>query len=135
MLEYRRELSVKLAYFTLSPMIELFPVGGLYVMAGPSVGVRVTSTQEYTKSLTDENYEFVPNDDVSIRVDKDSGDIPEAESLRLDLRAGIGYNLRLSKHVSFAPEVSYIYPLTNISTDDDWSASAIHLVGVLKIAI
>jgi hypothetical protein len=132
---FERRNTVVLGYFMIHPVLQLHPVNGLYVFAGPAVGVRTTATQEYTKVVTDERFVYELGDPDTRIVSRDTGDLPRAESLRADLRVGIGANLRLSRGILFAPEVSYGYPLTTISDDDNWSAEAFHLIGVLKFEI
>jgi hypothetical protein len=132
---YERKLDVRLSYFVLNPMLHFYPVGGLYLMAGPGIGFSSTSTMEYTKTNLD-GYIFKRNGEETAVIDRDSGEIQNVNSLRLDLRAGIGYALRLGRNISFAPEVTYNFPFTTISSsDDDWEASAINITAVLRIAI
>ncbi len=132
---FERRNTVVLGYFMIHPVLQLHPIRGLYVFAGPALGVSTTATQEYTKVVTDERFDFELGDSETRIVSRDTGDLPRAESLRADLRFGVGANLRLSRSILFAPEVSYAYPLTTISDDDNWSAEAIHLIGVFKFEI
>lgn len=132
---FERRNTVILGYFMIHPVLQLHPLNGLYLFAGPAVGVRTTATQEYTKVVVDERFEYELGDAESRIVSRDTGELPRAESLRADLRVGIGANLRIGRSVLFSPEASYGYPLTTISDDDNWSAEAIHLIGVFKIEI
>jgi len=133
---FERKLDVRLSYVVLNPMLHFYPFGGLYLMAGPGIGFASTSTIEYTKTVLDDQYLIYRNDEETAVIDRDSGDIPDVNSLRLDIRAGIGYALRLGRNITFAPEVTYNLPLTTISSsEDNWQASAINITGVLRIAI
>ena len=133
--QFERQMTVNISYLMLHPVVELYPFPWLYLFAGPAVGVSATAEQEYVKVLTDERFLYGLGEPESHVVTKDSGEIPRVESFRADLRAGIGANLRIGRNLVFSPEVSYGYPLTTISDDDNWSASAIHVMGVLKIEL
>ncbi len=132
---FERRNTVVIGYFMLHPVLQFHPVQGLYLFAGPAIGVNTAATQEYTKQVVDERFEFRLGDPDTRLVDKDSGDLPRAESLRADLRFGAGANIPLSRSIVFSPEVSYGYPLTTISDDDNWTAEAIHLIGVFKFQL
>lgn len=134
-LSIERKLETKLSYLTLAPMLHLYPVGGLYLLAGPGVGFSLTATQTYSRTILDEGYVFWNTGEPSSTLVEDTGDIPEAESVRFDVRAGLGYALRLGAGVLFAPEVTYVYPFTSVSGGDDWSVSSIHFTGVLRILL
>jgi len=132
---YERKNSVVLSYLMVNPVLQFYPVSLLYVFAGPAIGVSGTATQEYTLQLADENFEYVIGDPTTNLVEKDSGEIPRVESLRADVRAGIGANIRIGRGISFSPEVSYALPLTRISDDENWEAAAVRLIGVFKFDI
>jgi hypothetical protein len=132
-LEYENKNDLRLAYVTVNPVIQVYPLKRLYIFAGPAVGIRAGHSYKYTKRLIDENYVFAANQTPVIDVNDDSGELPDMKSLRVDLRAGIGCNLVLGRQVWFSPEVSYNYAITTISNDDNWYANAIHIAGVLKV--
>ncbi len=130
-IEWERKNDVKLGYFMLHPVLQLYPMHWLYVFAGPAIGIKTTATQSYSK-IPDEQFEILVGDPNVRVVTEDSGPIPDAASTRADLRAGLGLNIRLGRSIRIAPEVSYGLPLTTISDDDDWKAQAIHATAVLK---
>lgn len=132
-LDYNNIADVRFSYAVFNPVIEIFPLWGLYILAGPAVGIRLKSTYEYKKSFVDPGYYFIDNDQPENTIE--SADIPGSESIRIDIRAGLGYNLKLSRTAYFAPEVSFDYPISKISSDDNWFARALHVVGVLKIRL
>ncbi|MCB2205917.1 outer membrane beta-barrel protein [bacterium] len=132
---FERQNTVVLGYLMIHPVIQLHPIGGFYLFGGPAIGFNMSATQDYTLLVVDERFAFDVGDPESREVLKDSGDLPGANGIRADLRFGAGYNLRLSRSILFAPEISYGYPLTNISDDDNWSASAIHVIGVFKFEL
>ncbi|MBE0644316.1 MAG: outer membrane beta-barrel protein [Bacteroidetes bacterium] len=133
--DFERQNVVKLGYFMINPVLQLHPFTGFYVFAGPAIGVRTVGTRTYTLVMVDERYFFDYEDPESKVVEDDSGEIPEAENVRMDFRAGFGVNIRLGRSFLFSPEVSYNFPLSNISSDNNWKAEAIHLIGVFKFEL
>ena len=133
-INYQRTLDTKLTYLTLNPMLELFPLWGFYLMLGPAISFRLGASYEMTEKILDDNYIYVDNSQNQISIENKT-DIPNAQSIRLDIRVGAGYNLKLSRDVMFAPEISFGYPLTKISDKDNWLAQTLHVVGVLKFSL
>lgn len=131
--DYTRELDVRLGYIMLHPVVQIQPLPFIYLFAGPAIGLRTTAKQDYTLRINDPTIEFEYTRLDDQLITDDSGEIPNAESLRADLRAGLGFNLGIGRGLRLAPEVSYGIPLTTIADDDDWEASAIHITAVLKI--
>jgi len=124
----------RLSYLVLNPMIQFFPVKNLYIMAGAGIGFNLNAQCNCMITIPDEYYFVEPGTNtVSNIYPEEWADIPDPESIRIDLRAGIGYNLRLGRRVTIAPEVGYIHALTNVSSDDNWIAHAFSAVAVLKI--
>ncbi|MFZ1729975.1 MAG: hypothetical protein WBQ23_01960 [Bacteroidota bacterium] len=133
--DHERKTVVKLGYFMINPVLQLYPFPSFYVFAGPAFGVKTTGNRTYTLTIVDERYYFGIGDPDSRIIEIDSGEIPEAEGMRTDLRAGLGANIRLGRKFLFSPEVSYNMPLSNISSDDNWKAEAIHIMGVFKFEL
>lgn len=132
---HERTNRVELGYFAFNPVLQIHPFNGLYVFAGPAVGFTTAGTTEYTLKIADDRYLFDIGGPEARVIEEDKGDIPGLESLRLDLRFGIGANLRLGRSFLFSPEVSYNLPMTTISSDDNWNAEAFHLIGVFKFEL
>jgi hypothetical protein len=133
--DFERRNRVELGYLMLNPVLQLYPVPWAYLFLGPGVGVNTAGTTTYTLAVVDERYELAFEEGDERVVEEDSGEIPGLESLRMDMRFGIGANLRLGRSLVFSPEVSYNLPLTTISSDDNWKAEAIHLLGVFKFEL
>jgi hypothetical protein len=131
--DHERHNDVRLGYVMLHPVLQFQPLPFLYFFAGPAVGIRTTATQLYTLRLTDPQFVMEFGDSNERVIEEDSGDIPDSQAIRADLRAGIGLNFRLGRTIRLAPELSYGVPLTTISDVDGWKASALHAVAVLKI--
>lgn len=84
---------IKLGYISVSPMIEYTPFGGLYLVAGPSVGFLLKGTYQ-CQDVVPDSLAFDLNQ--STTRGEDYIDIPGALKIRADIRVGIGYNLRLA---------------------------------------
>ena len=132
---HERTNRVELGYLSFNPVLQLHPFNGLYFFAGPAVGFNTAGTTEYTLKIADDRYLFDIGGPEERPIEEDNGDIPGLESLRLDLRFGLGANIRLGRSFLFSPEVSYNLPMTTISSDDNWKAEAFHLIGVFKFEL
>lgn len=131
-----RTMDAKLAYFVINPVFEVFPLKHLYLFAGPGIGFPVTNEYTVKERMLDPNFAYVESGSNEVLLGQSEWtEIPGVKSPRIDIRAGIGYNLKLSRSVILAPELSYEYPITTISDDDNWKASAMHGVVVLKFAL
>lgn len=50
-----------------------------------------------------------------------NGDFQDVRAVTYDLRAGLGMNIPLNRHIALTPEALYSYPLTKISRWRDWT--------------
>ena len=132
--EHIRSNTVVLSYMMINPVLQFFPFGGLYVTVGPGIGISTTATQEYALEFTDEFLIYVGDPERRV-IERDSGTLPDANGFRADVRVGAGYNIRLARSFTFAPEFSYVYPLTRIGADENWFAESFQLVGVFKFEL
>ncbi len=130
---FQRDLKLGLSYLSINPMLQLHPLWGFYVQAGPAFGIRTKSSYSYTMRPIDPAYTYLADGSSVAEILEDSGELDGAKSTRLDVRVGAGYNLPLSKYVFLAPEVTYNLPVSTIAADDDWKVSAIQVAAVLKI--
>lgn len=129
-----RSATIALSYLVLNPVVQFFPFGDFYLMAGPGIGVGINSKYTLKERIVDEGYTYNENGEVEVTLETDT-EIAEAESVRFDLRAGAGYNIRLSETVMLAPEVIYELPLTNVRSAGDWQVKTIRIAAVLKFAL
>ena len=131
-----RTMDAKLAYLVINPVFEIFPLKHLYIFAGPGIGIPMTNEYSVKERMLDPNFAYVESGSNEVQLGQTEWtEIPGLKSPRIDIRAGIGYNLKLSRSVILAPELSYEYAITTISDDDNWKASAMHGVVVLKFAL
>ncbi len=134
---YERTSSVVLSYMMLHLVAQVYPFGGFYLFAGPAVGIPLDATYNVREKIMDPGYVYprteLTEEDIEPVTNLDR--ITTLESPRLDLRAGIGYDLNIGRGVMLSPEVSYGLPLNDIAAFAGWKAETIHLVAVLKIAL
>jgi hypothetical protein len=133
--DFERKNEVRLGYFMINPVLQFHPVPAFYLFAGPAIGVKTAGNRTYTLTVVDERYFWGLGDPTTKIVEQDSREIPEVEGTRVDLRAGLGANIRFGRKFLFSPEVSYNMPLSKISSDDNWKAEAIHIIGVFKFEL
>lgn len=127
-LQYTRTLTTELGYLVLTPTLSLYPFEeGLYLSAGLTAGLSLKSTYRYEESLHSADYVYVENDASVVRVTEDEGDLPDPTSLRLGVRAALGYDLWLSYRTTLTPEVAYSSPLNDISAQPGWTSNLIKL--------
>jgi hypothetical protein len=134
--DLERTTNVYLSYLVINPMLEIFPLKNLYLMAGTGIGFKIDVSYDLKDKFVDQGllfWESGTNEVALVTKGSDSSDVPGPSSMRLDLRVGVGYNLRLSESVILAPEAIYDLPLTAIAGDKSWKAGTIHLGAVLKV--
>ena len=92
------ENSLSLAYLTIDPMFKA-EFSGFYMVAGPSIGIKLNSSGEATQSGNGQNAVQPIN--------------PETKSLRFDIAVGTGYNFKLSSDMSLGTDFMAHIPLTD----------------------
>ena len=104
-------LNTQLNYLYLAPMfkfVNLLPFSRpIYFTAGVNFGIPMIN-----------NYDFQQRTG-TLRPRTDSGYIPDAD-LRISLPVGIGYIYRLSQKFSIIPEISYHFPISEVSANPTW---------------
>lgn len=93
------ENSLSLAYLTIDPMFKA-EFSGFYMLAGASVGIKMSSSGENTRSATGQNPVVTPLDF-------------ETNSIKFDLAAGTGYNFKLSSSMDLGADFLVYIPLSN----------------------
>ncbi len=104
----------------------------LYVQAGPSLSV--VASKNFRKTVRIVGPPGVTYLDQVTEKEVYNGDMDITESVFFSLRAGVGYFLRISRKLFVNPEVLYSYPLTRVSTDNEWKAGAVQVTVGLTFA-
>lgn len=92
------DISLTLSYLTLEPMFKA-EFSGFYMVAGPSVGIKLNSSGEITQSGNGQNAVQ------SINV--------ETKSVRFDIAVGTGYTFKLSSDMGLGTDFLVNIPLTD----------------------
>ncbi len=92
------DISLTLSYLTLEPMFKV-EFSGFYMVAGPSVGIKLNSSGEITQSGNGQNAVQ------SINV--------ETKSVRFDIAVGTGYTFKLSSDMGLGTDFIVNIPLTD----------------------
>jgi len=92
------DISLTLSYLTLEPMFKA-EFSGFYMVAGPSVGIKLNSSGEITQSGNGQNAVQ------SINV--------ETKSVRFDIAVGTGYTFKLSSDMGLGTDFLVSIPLTD----------------------
>lgn len=127
-------LDATLSYLTMKPSILYFPFKSLplHIQVGPSIGVvlRKSFTQR-ERLLSPLNATFSDGTQDHL---VGSGNITSVNRIRMSIDAGAAYDLSLSGNLLLTPTISYALPLTNVTSDAKWKASALTAGLALKWA-
>ena len=101
------------------------PLGrsGISVLAGPTLGFRVTETATVTERiLSPAGAVFAGGSDSHTPVD---GDVEIARGMHTGIRAGLGYTLPVGRDIALAAEATWRLPLQPVTESDDWKTSGL----------
>jgi hypothetical protein len=93
------ELSFSLSYLTLDPLFKA-EFSGFYMVAGPSIGIKLSSSGEQTTTNTGQVPVVQPNNKTT-------------NSLKFDIAFGVGYNFKLSNDLYLGSDFMAYIPLTD----------------------
>ncbi len=94
-----QEQSLTLSYLALDPMFKA-EFSGFYMVAGPSLGIKLNSSGETTVTVTGQAPQINP---INI----------ETKSLRFDIAVGTGYTFKLSNDMGLGTDFMAYIPLTD----------------------
>lgn len=94
-----QEQSLTLSYLALDPMFKA-EFSGFYMVAGPSLGIKLNSSGETTVTVTGQAPQINP---INI----------ETKSLRFDIVVGTGYTFKLSNDMGLGTDFMVYIPLTD----------------------
>lgn len=93
------ETSLTLSYITIDPLFKA-QFSGFYMVAGPSFGIKISSSGENTQAQTGQ----------APAVNAIS---PDTKSIRFDIATGAGYNFKLSQDMILGTDFMVYIPLTD----------------------
>ncbi|PKL81069.1 MAG: hypothetical protein CVV25_01135 [Ignavibacteriae bacterium HGW-Ignavibacteriae-4] len=128
------QLDVSLDYVQIEALGAYYVTDKVYVALGPGVAIptHASYTQveeiqqpfgitfrngESTRQIASANFDDNPN---------------TKTNLRINVHALIGADFPITKNLYLSPEAGYIFPFTNVLSDNDWSVSTLHAGLVLK---
>jgi hypothetical protein len=132
LVNFKQELNVKINVLSITPMIKYRPFKfDFAILVGPSVAFIFLDELDGNESI------LAPADIVYATTSEReriiySGKIEPKNSFLLDLKFGLSCGFMLTKHIKFSPEVFYVYPLTQVSSEGDWKISSIQFLGSLS---
>ncbi len=94
-----QDQSLTLSYLAIDPMFKL-EFSGFYMVAGPSLGIKLNSSGESTTTVTGQAPQVNP---INI----------ETKSIRFDIAVGTGYTFKLSSDMGLGTDFMAYIPLTN----------------------
>jgi outer membrane protein OmpA-like peptidoglycan-associated protein len=104
-IDNRYEYDVSLSYFEISPVMQfhnILPIDNLYLAAGIEAGIALSP-------------EYSIHEDGTYLIDVNS--IPD-EAMRFAVIIGAGYIFDINDNTSIAPELSFRFPMTQVSSND-----------------
>ena len=112
------------------------PIGklnsALVLTLGPTMDIPIKKTHDQSYQLTNANLRFEPVSGYKYSSDLrtiylNSGDIPNANSIRFGLKFGAQYEIITGGPIDFIPGIFYNYALTDVSKDEDWKVNALQI--------
>ncbi len=130
-------------------MYKINPIPGLPVgfTVGPTFDIAMSKTQDQRYKLVqpleaqfkvnqqaiDENgYKYVDNDRTIIIKE---GDIPESNSFRFGIKAGVQFEIVTSGRMYIVPSMYYNFGITNLSSRENWRVNALQMGVDLRFAL
>ena len=114
-LNTRHKFSSNIGVIGIEPLLSLRPIqgAGLDINLGPVFSFIMTKKFSQQEDMLTEGFTF--SDGSKTRNKFDDREIPDPQSLFAALQVGLSYDIPLGTSLVFAPEASYIYPLTKFS--------------------
>ncbi|HVZ41849.1 MAG TPA: OmpA family protein [Candidatus Kapabacteria bacterium] len=122
-------LETSLDYVMLDPLLRWNIAGGLYVAAGPSVGLPARAAFQQTERIVSPQGITFENGEQSRKIlagnFDELGTISTKRSVRIAATAALGVEMHLSNRFTLAPEASYNYGFTSVLSSFSWKVSAL----------
>lgn len=127
---HEEKVKVTLAYAALGLFMRYQPrLERWYVFAGSTIGKNVSNKIEQTSTILTPDLTF--RDGTTERI-VSQDPIDGRNNIRAEGLIGAGYDFMMSPRVFLSPEVHVAYPITKISTDDNWKVLSIRFTVGLK---
>lgn len=130
---YDRVLSLTLSSIGIEPMLGYMPIRGMTLSAGARIGIALGNTFESRDELNKPDEVGTFENERRVRKEQ-SGTLPGASSLYAAGLIGISGELGMNPTgtLLLVPEAFYAFGLTPVTSEVDWTASALRLGAAIK---
>jgi hypothetical protein len=121
-------VETKLNYLSITPLLKfkLFRFG-LGFVAGPSFNLLMSSNVTQTENILSPDYLVHTYNKGQVETVYD-GEIKSKNSLIIDAKAGLLFEIPVTDLFSIVPEVMATFPLMKVTSENDWKISTIQFL-------
>ncbi|HCN05597.1 MAG TPA: hypothetical protein DIS79_08250, partial [Bacteroidetes bacterium] len=122
---FQHSLDVSRIFISAEPLLAYQVFGGLQVLAGPSLGLQISSTFEQEERLLEPS-DAVYENDQKVRLVY-SGSVPQSSTVAIGVTGGVRYaiDVNASKTMAIVPEVFYTIGLNNLQQSQPWTMNSL----------
>jgi outer membrane protein OmpA-like peptidoglycan-associated protein len=133
---FRHTVDASFADITIEPLYRHTLMSDLYAAIGVRAGLITSATFSQRETIVEPGDGTFPGGQRT-RNRVDDADVPEAATYTVGLVGVLGYDLPLQKHgrLRLVPEISYVYPLTNLVNGVDWTMSQVRFGVALNVRL
>ncbi|HZV12975.1 MAG TPA: outer membrane beta-barrel protein, partial [Candidatus Kapabacteria bacterium] len=113
-----QQAKATVTYIAVTPMIRYNMFKGLFIAAGPSIGLAMSSDLLVQESFTQSGYSFQGG--ATTESTQPEASIQNLDAFYFALNAELGYAIPLSETLFFVPSVSIDFPLTSVQSGTNW---------------
>lgn len=133
-LSTEHQLDVSLDYVQFEALGAYYLTDKIYLALGPGVAIPTHASYTQVEEIQ-QPFGITFRNGESIRqiASANFDDNPNTKTnLRINVHALIGADFPIAENLFLSPEAGYIFPFTNVLSDNDWSVSTLHAGVVLK---
>lgn len=128
------QLDVSLDYIQIEALGAYYVSDKVYLALGPGVAIPTHASYTQVEEIQQPfGITFRNGESTRQIASANFDDNPNTETnLRITVHALIGADFSIAENLYLSPEAGYIFPFTNVLSDNDWSVSTFHAGLVLK---
>lgn len=128
------QLDVSLDYIQIEALGAYYVSDKVYLALGPGVAIPTHASYTQVEEIQQPFGITFRNGETTRQIaSANFDDNPNTETnLRITVHALIGADFSIAENLYLSPEAGYIFPFTNVLSDNDWSVSTLHAGLVLK---
>lgn len=133
-LSTEHQLDVSLDYVQIEALGAYYVSDKVYLALGPGVAIPTHASYTQVEEIQQPfGLTFRNGESTRQIASANFDDNPNTETnLRITLHALVGADFSIAENLYLSPEAGYIFPFTNVLSDNDWSVSTLHAGLVLK---